>query len=578
MAHAKEQLSGDLAYPRLPKLCGADAELGNFVLGLERTTDTCEEASRALLREIHGLPRVSRRHAAWCGCPACRIAWKGGYGRPAYSDFGTGPIVYDPQDRGRRFLSNGGCAYIDLNHLEVCLPEVLSARDHLAAWHAQLRVARRALQASNAKLPDGQKIQVLVNNSDGLGHSYGNHLNFLVTRRAWDNLFRRKLHLLLYLAAYQVSSIIFTGQGKVGSENGRPAVDFQLSQRADFFETLTGIQTTFNRPIVNSRDEPLCGPSTRTNPGEEPGRMARLHVIFYDSNLCHVAHFLKVGVLQILLAMIEQERVNPSLALDDPLDALIRWSHDPTLTATAATAAGLRLTATELQFLFLEEAKRFVSTGGCVDVVPEPDQIIRLWEDTLLKLEARDLPALVGRIDWALKLTLLQRAMEEREELNWKSPAIKHLDHIFSSLDATDGLYWCYERAGLIERLATDEKIHGLLNNPPEDTRAWTRAMVLREAGADKVVDVDWDTIRIRAGNAGTYSTRTVDLPSPIAFTRSSTEELFRQAGSLEEILNALAALGRHRPADAVEQGGKHAHKSSRSTGRPDSGPESEHR
>ena len=28
-------------------------------------------------------------------------------------------------------------------------------------------------------------------NSDGYGHSYGSHLNFLVTRRAWDDLFNR---------------------------------------------------------------------------------------------------------------------------------------------------------------------------------------------------------------------------------------------------------------------------------------------------------------------------------------------------------------------------------------------------
>ena len=33
-----------------------------------------------------------------------------------------------------------------------------------------------------------------------------------------------------------ISRQIFTGSGKVGSENGRPEVDYQLTQRADFFE------------------------------------------------------------------------------------------------------------------------------------------------------------------------------------------------------------------------------------------------------------------------------------------------------------------------------------------------------
>jgi len=144
----------------VPKLCGADVELGNFVLGLERLNGTGYEASRALLREIEA-PYAER------------------------GVYGMGGYAYNPQDWGRKFLaSNGGCAYIDLDHLEICQPEVLSAYDHVAAWHAMLRIARGALDAANAKLPAGQTIHVLVNNSDGRGNAYGSHLNFLVTRRS----------------------------------------------------------------------------------------------------------------------------------------------------------------------------------------------------------------------------------------------------------------------------------------------------------------------------------------------------------------------------------------------------------
>src|SRR2546428_12810018 len=101
----------------------------------------------------------------------------------------------------------------------------------------------------------------------------------------WDNLFIRRMHHMLYLAAYQASSIVFTGQGKVGTQNGRPPVPYQISQRADFFETLTGIQTTFNRPIVNSRDEALCGPWTYGVVSDPGSGYARLHVIFFDNVL-----------------------------------------------------------------------------------------------------------------------------------------------------------------------------------------------------------------------------------------------------------------------------------------------------
>ena len=173
---------------------------------------------------------------------------------------------------------------------------------------------------ADRKLPPGQRIHVLVNNSDGLGHSYGAHLNFLIHRKTFENLFQRKMHFMLWLASYQVSSIVITGQGKVGSENNRDPVEFQLSQRADFFEMLTGLQTTHHRPLINERDEPLCGPLWRNGSADRP--WARLHVIFYDANLSHVACYLKFGILQIILAMIAAGRVNPRLILEDPVHAV----------------------------------------------------------------------------------------------------------------------------------------------------------------------------------------------------------------------------------------------------------------
>ena len=50
--------------PCLPKVCGADIELGNFILGLDRYGGTGYHASRALLREIRGLPERSRSRMA----------------------------------------------------------------------------------------------------------------------------------------------------------------------------------------------------------------------------------------------------------------------------------------------------------------------------------------------------------------------------------------------------------------------------------------------------------------------------------------------------------------------------------
>lgn len=499
--------------PIVSKICGADVELGNFILGGDGPTSP-SNAAAALLREIHGVPHRDPVQAACCA---------GAFGFGA--EPGASIRVVDPQDEGRKFLAtNGGCAYIDLNHLEICLPEVISAWDHLACWHAMLRMVRTAQHAADGRLPSG-RIQVLVNNSDGLGASYGSHLNFLLARRAWDDMFNRKLHHLLFLASYQASSIVFTGQGKVGSENGAPAVSFQLSQRADFIETLVGSQTTFNRPLVNRRDEPLCG--AVQSGGGARSDLARLHVICYDSNLSHVAHVLKIGVMQIVLSMIEAGQVNPSLVLDDPVAAMRHWSHDATLEHPERLVGGGHVTAVELQRLFIEEARTFVERGDCDRAVPRAADILALWDDTVTRLERGDFETLAGRLDWVLKLSMLHAVATERN-VPWTSPEMKHLDHLFASLDADDGLFWTYEREGLVERLVTETEIQRFLTEPPADTRAWTRAMLLR--GARRVIEVDWDLVRIRSVADGWAVTERFDLPDPRAFTRGTTDSVLAAA------------------------------------------------
>jgi hypothetical protein len=530
---------------RVPKLCGADVELGNFILGGQKEGDTGFEASRILLRHIDGLPLRAGSNGYGFGFPVQNQDGRAEYpvcGFPSWYSIPAGGTVcapYNPQDWGRKFLpANGGCAYIDLDHLEICLPEIISAWDYVAAWHAMLNITRRAFHEANRSLAPNGRIQVLVNNSDGNSNSYGSHLNFLITRRTWDNLFLRKMHHLLFLAAYQVSSIVFSGQGKVGVENGGSEVPFQISQRADFFETLLGSQTTFNRPIVNSRDEALCGKS-RTG----PGGCARLHVIFFDSTLSHVATLLKVGVTQIILSMIEAEFVNPNLVLDDPVHALSCYSRDPSLRACALTVTGRSLTALELQYLFFEDAARFVAKGGCEGIVPGADEILQLWGDTLQKLRERQFVELSRRIDWILKLQIIDRAMAQQPGLTWESPQIRYLDQLYSSLDDREGLYWIYEKHGFTEKVVGKEKIVRFMNNPPEDTRAYGRAMLLRKADPAEVDAVDWDSItfNIRDGN-GWPNRKTIDLAHPLRYTKEMTQQCFQGFMSLEDTLDFVKA------------------------------------
>jgi Pup amidohydrolase len=535
----------------VPKLCGSDVELGNFMLGTSCPEGTGHIASRLLLSQIDGIGNTS-----WSKSGGNYGNYYNSYTTQDYQSYvSRGQKVYyyssaahngcNSQDWGRKFLAtNGGCVYIDLDHLEICSPEVTSAFDYVAAFHSMLLVARQAMERANINLGPGKKIQILVNNSDGQGNSYGSHINFLLSRRARDNIFQNKPHYLAYLASYQVSSIIFTGQGKVGAENGAPPVAFQLSQRADFDRMVTGIQTTYDRPLVNSRDEPLCGSQTYGKSSQNAGDgLARLHVIFYDSNLCHVANLLKCGMMQLVLTMIEAGQVNPDLILDDPLEAVLRFSHDPTLTARARMASGKYLTAVELQMLFLEEAQKCNDSGIFDSVVPRAGEIMAIQADTLGKLHAGELSALAGRLDWVLKLLILERAMKQRPSLDWNSPEIKHLDHLYSSLDPAEGLYWIYENADVVQRVVSPGEIERLLHEPPEDTRAFTRAMLLRQIDPEQISSIDWDRISLKLpGRSGWPVYRTLEMPEPLGLTKAGAGDLFGAGLELEELLDALSA------------------------------------
>jgi proteasome accessory factor A len=523
---------------RVPKILGADVELGNFVEGIDTKNGTGRTAARLLLRETGGVPADGGSPpATWGTYAGASHDERVGRAQPLPEG--------DPQDWGRRFLpSNAGSIYVDLDHLELAQSETRSAFDFVAHARAMLSIAGEALDRANRRMPAGCRVVALANCSDGLDHSYGAHVNVLVSRAAWENICVRKPHYLAYLAAFQTSSIVYTGAGKVGSENGRPDVAYQISQRADFVETLVGDQTTYRRPIVNARDEPLCGPRS-WRPSQAGADLARLHVIFYDHTLAQVGTLLKGGTLQIIGAMLEAGAVNAALALDDPLEALIAWSHDPGLTARARTVGGEGVSAVELQFRFLGEAKRFAHAGGLDDIVPRAAEILTLWEDTLVKLRARDWAALARRLDWVLKHQILHRAMARRRSLEWTSPELKHLDQVYASLDPREGLFWAHERDGLLDRVVTDEAIAHAVQEPPDDTRAWTRAHLLRLAGEDGIDRVDWDSVCIklpREGGSGHWlPRRTIDLPHPARATAAEHGALFDGEPDLDRIATALA-------------------------------------
>src|SRR5205085_1661393 len=144
-------------------------------------------------------------------------------------------------------------------------------------------------------------------------------------------------------------------------------------QRADFFEAEVGLETTLKRPIINTRDEPHA----------DPERYRRLHCIVGDANMCEVATFLKVGTTGIVLKMIEDEYL-PDLTLETPVEALHDVSWDITCRALVRTTGGRRLTAVELQWEFLDHAKKYVEER---EPTAENGDVLQRWEAVLTGLE-----------------------------------------------------------------------------------------------------------------------------------------------------------------------------------------------
>ncbi len=266
-------------------------------------------------------------------------------------------------------LTNGARYYVDHAHPEYSSPECLDAMEALLWDKAGERILRASMKASRHLVGAGEEIVVYKNNSDGKGNSYGAHENYLVDRAL---PFSTLVH---HMIPWFVTRQLFTGAGKIGAENGGDDVDFQISQRADFFEEEVGLETTLKRPIVNTRDEPHA----------DPQQFRRLHVIVGDANLCEVATFLKLGTTSIVLAMAEDDFIDKDLSVVRPVQAMHAVSHDPGCTRTLELAGGGTARALDIQWEFLRLAKKYADETGLEMCGGETvgGRVVSRWEEVL---------------------------------------------------------------------------------------------------------------------------------------------------------------------------------------------------
>ncbi len=448
-----------------------------------------------------------------------RIRWSYDEETPGRDARGFGSAVAD-FDTGmlNAVLPNGARFYVDHAHPEYSTPECFDAREGALYDKAGEVVLARAAAAAQSALGPGERLLIYKNNSDGKGNSYGAHENYLVARGVPFG------DIVAHLTAFLVTRQVFCGAGKVGSENGRPAVPFQLSQRADFFEEEVGLETTLKRPIVNTRDEPHA----------DPARYRRLHVIPGDANLSEKQIFLKLGSTALVLAALEAGALGPPLVLEDPVGAMWRVSHDPGLRRTVRLAGGKSIAPLDLQREYLERAAAHAAAAG---TGPVEAHVLALWAETLDALD-RDPRSTAAYLDWAAKLRLLEE-YRERDRLPWSHPKLRLLDLQYHAVAPERSLHRRLVHAGRMDRLFDDEEIERATTEPPERTRAYFRGRCLARFSA-AVVAANWDSLVFDVGEA---ALRRVPMMDPLRGGREQVAELIDRSATAADLVRALGGM-----------------------------------
>lgn len=416
-------------------------------------------------------------------------------------------------------LTNGARFYVDHAHPEVSTPECRSVSDVVLYDRAAEEIIRKAMERANKRLPDGVEIVLHKNNSDGKGNSYGCHENYLVPRSVPFG------KIATFLTTHFVTRQVFTGAGKVGTESvrdGETVADFQLSQRADFFEEEVGLETTVRRPIINTREEPHC----------DPERWRRLHVIAGDANMSETATFLKVGTTALILGMIEDGCFPSHLVISDPVLEIRRVSHDTSLSHHVILANGDHKTAIEIQHTLHATCVEWFSGLDADPTNGDGPEILALWGRVLSLLESDPMKA-ADIVDWVAKKRVID-AMRQRDNLSPTHARLRAIDLQYHDMNTARCLAL---RVGLATR-TTPDAVSIAMTQPPSDTRAYFRGMCLQK-WPKNVSSANWDSIVFDTGGA---LLQRVPMNDPFKGTKPMVENVFSRASSVADFLDILGA------------------------------------
>ena len=277
------------------------------------------------------------------------------------------------------FLPNGGRLYLDIGaHPEYATAECVRVRDLVAQDQAGREIladmAERAA-AGLAQKGTSARFHLLANNTDSAGHTYGCHESYSVPRHLLDDASGtqgvdagRGETTMAVLTSFLATRPVLVGSGRplesaaAGSDpdcqrREDEEASWGLSPRAPHLKALASADTTGQRALVNTRDEPHA----------DAARLRRLHVTCADTTIAEPTTGLRSALTLLLLDALEAGWDFTDLVLADPLATLSALGESPWGDVPAVTDDGRRLSAVDLQEAFLERLTSYLGDVG------EPD-------------------------------------------------------------------------------------------------------------------------------------------------------------------------------------------------------------
>jgi proteasome accessory factor A len=204
--------------------------------------------------------------------------------------------------------------------------------------------------------------------------------------------------------------------------------------------------------------------------------------------------YLKVGVTDIVLRMVEENTVMRDLTLENPIRAIREISHDITCRKKVRLANGREMSALDIQEQYLERALRFVDHRG---ITGDVQNLLSQWEGALKLLRAGELDGLKTKVDWVSKYFLI-RAYRQKHGYPLSHPKVALMDLAYHDVNRERGLYYLLERKGLMERTVTERTVQRAMHDPPQTTRARLRGEFIRQAKQRRRdYTVDWVHLKL---------------------------------------------------------------------------------